>query len=178
MKWVLFQCMQPIFNHCFSRALEDSFHWCGWQDSKLCRSYFLSIFFQGIICGRHWTSCFQHRNRTRLGISTSERMLGICRGRRKFLAASLTLIFVPAITWIYLFAGSFEGKNESVIYPLCSLEAAEFVELHQCCLRFSSLWTDGIICHLLSPPVKKKVGGMLLFCLSTVTFSIFIFLIS
>ncbi|KAK2523673.1 Large [Columba livia] len=36
-------------------------------------------------------------------------MLGICRGRRKFLAASLTVLFVPAITWIYLFAGSFEG---------------------------------------------------------------------
>ncbi|XP_061494960.1 xylosyl- and glucuronyltransferase LARGE1 isoform X2 [Rhineura floridana] len=42
-------------------------------------------------------------------------MLGICRGRRKFLAASLTLLFVPAITWIYLFAGSFEdGKPVSL----------------------------------------------------------------
>jgi hypothetical protein len=47
-----------------------------------------------------------------LGIATSERMLGICRGRRKFLAASLTLLCIPAITWIYLFSGSFEGKSE------------------------------------------------------------------
>lgn len=46
-----------------------------------------------------------------LGIATSERMLGICRGRRKFLAASLTLLCIPAVTWIYLFAGSFEGKK-------------------------------------------------------------------
>lgn len=43
---------------------------------------------------------------------TPERMLGICRGRRKFLAASLTVLFVPAVTWIYLFAGSFEGRRE------------------------------------------------------------------
>lgn len=48
-----------------------------------------------------------------LGIATSERMLGICRGRRKFLAASLTLLCIPAITWLYLFAGSFEGKKEA-----------------------------------------------------------------
>lgn len=40
-------------------------------------------------------------------------MLGICRGRRKFLAASLTLLCIPAITWLYLFAGSFEGKKEA-----------------------------------------------------------------
>nr|XP_040134683.1 LARGE xylosyl- and glucuronyltransferase 1 isoform X1 [Ictidomys tridecemlineatus] len=46
-----------------------------------------------------------------LGIATSERMLGICRGRRKFLAASLTLLCIPAVTWIYLFAGSFEGPS-------------------------------------------------------------------
>lgn len=44
-------------------------------------------------------------------ICTPERMLGICRGRRKFLAASLTVLFVPAVTWIYLFAGSFEGRR-------------------------------------------------------------------
>lgn len=50
-----------------------------------------------------------------LEIATSERMLGICRGRRKFLAASLTLLCIPAITWIYLFAGSFEGKNKSQV---------------------------------------------------------------
>jgi glycosyltransferase-like protein LARGE len=42
-------------------------------------------------------------------------MLGICRGRRKFLAASLTLLCIPAITWIYLFAGSFEGKNKNQV---------------------------------------------------------------
>lgn len=46
-----------------------------------------------------------------LGVVTSERMLGICRGRRKFLAASLTVLCIPAITWLYLFAGSFEGKK-------------------------------------------------------------------
>lgn len=46
-----------------------------------------------------------------LGFATSERMLGICRGRRKFLAASLTLLCIPAVTWIYLFAGSLEGKE-------------------------------------------------------------------
>lgn len=40
-------------------------------------------------------------------------MLGFCRGRRKFLAASLTLLCIPAITWVYLFAGSFEGKKEA-----------------------------------------------------------------
>ncbi|XP_062347275.1 xylosyl- and glucuronyltransferase LARGE1 isoform X3 [Cinclus cinclus] len=45
-------------------------------------------------------------------------MLGICRGRRKFLAASLTILFVPAITWIYLFSGSFEdGKPVSLSPP-------------------------------------------------------------
>lgn len=49
-----------------------------------------------------------------LGIATSERMLGICRGRRKFLAASLTLLCIPAITWLYLFAGNFEGKEEAL----------------------------------------------------------------
>ena len=48
-----------------------------------------------------------------LGPATSERMLGVCRGRWKFLAASLTLLCIPAITWLYLFAGSFEGKKEA-----------------------------------------------------------------
>lgn len=38
-------------------------------------------------------------------------MLGVCRGRRRFLAASLTLLCIPALTWVYLFAGSFEGKS-------------------------------------------------------------------
>lgn len=77
-----------------------------------CADHGSASIFQRIICGRLWTPCFPHRTRTRLGISTSERMLGMCRGRRKFLAASLTLLFVPAITWIYLFAGSFEGKQK------------------------------------------------------------------
>ncbi|XP_058046725.1 xylosyl- and glucuronyltransferase LARGE1 isoform X2 [Ahaetulla prasina] len=45
-------------------------------------------------------------------------MLGICRGRRKFLAASLTLLFVPAITWIYLFAGSFEDGKPVSLSPI------------------------------------------------------------
>lgn len=48
-----------------------------------------------------------------LEIATSERMLGICRGRRKFLAVSLTLLCIPAVTWLYLFAGSYEGKDNS-----------------------------------------------------------------
>ncbi|XP_031196187.1 LARGE xylosyl- and glucuronyltransferase 1 isoform X3 [Mastomys coucha] len=45
-------------------------------------------------------------------------MLGICRGRRKFLAASLTLLCIPAITWIYLFAGSFEDRKPVSLSPL------------------------------------------------------------
>ncbi|KAM9276214.1 xylosyl- and glucuronyltransferase LARGE1 isoform 3-T3 [Cariama cristata] len=45
-------------------------------------------------------------------------MLGICRGRRKFLAASLTVLFVPVITWIYLFAGSFEDGKPVSLSPL------------------------------------------------------------
>ncbi|XP_072856146.1 xylosyl- and glucuronyltransferase LARGE1 isoform X2 [Pogona vitticeps] len=45
-------------------------------------------------------------------------MLGMCRGRRKFLAASLTLLFVPAITWIYLFAGSFEDGKPVSLSPV------------------------------------------------------------
>uniref|UniRef100_A0A5F9D0I6 LARGE xylosyl- and glucuronyltransferase 1 n=1 Tax=Oryctolagus cuniculus TaxID=9986 RepID=A0A5F9D0I6_RABIT len=53
-----------------------------------------------------------------LGIATSERMLGICRGRRKFLAASLTLLCIPAVTWIYLFAGSFEDGKPVSLSPL------------------------------------------------------------
>ncbi|XP_066852970.1 xylosyl- and glucuronyltransferase LARGE1 isoform X6 [Anser cygnoides] len=73
---------------------------------------------KGVICGRLWTICFQHRNGTGLGICTPERMLGICRGRRKFLAASLTVLFVPAITWIYLFAGSFEDGKPVSLSPL------------------------------------------------------------
>ncbi|XP_054362820.1 xylosyl- and glucuronyltransferase LARGE1 isoform X4 [Mirounga angustirostris] len=53
-----------------------------------------------------------------LGVATSERMLGICRGRRKFLAASLTVLCIPAITWLYLFAGSFEDGKPVSLSPL------------------------------------------------------------
>nr|XP_045370549.1 LARGE xylosyl- and glucuronyltransferase 1 [Camelus bactrianus] len=45
-------------------------------------------------------------------------MLGICRGRRKFLAASLTLLCIPAVTWLYLFAGSFEDGKPVSLSPL------------------------------------------------------------
>uniref|UniRef100_A0A8C0H5A1 LARGE xylosyl- and glucuronyltransferase 1 n=1 Tax=Chelonoidis abingdonii TaxID=106734 RepID=A0A8C0H5A1_CHEAB len=45
-------------------------------------------------------------------------MLGICRGRRKFLAVSLTLLFVPAFTWIYLFSGSFEDGKAASLSPI------------------------------------------------------------
>uniref|UniRef100_A0A8C5E6N7 LARGE xylosyl- and glucuronyltransferase 1 n=1 Tax=Gouania willdenowi TaxID=441366 RepID=A0A8C5E6N7_GOUWI len=37
-------------------------------------------------------------------------MLGMCRGRRKFLLASLGLLFIPALTWLYLSVGSFQVK--------------------------------------------------------------------
>uniref|UniRef100_A0A673ZPX1 LARGE xylosyl- and glucuronyltransferase 1 n=1 Tax=Salmo trutta TaxID=8032 RepID=A0A673ZPX1_SALTR len=40
-------------------------------------------------------------------------MLGMCRGRRKFLAASLALLFIPALTWLYLSAGNFQGSVRS-----------------------------------------------------------------
>uniref|UniRef100_A0A8P4K116 Glycosyltransferase-like protein LARGE1 n=1 Tax=Dicentrarchus labrax TaxID=13489 RepID=A0A8P4K116_DICLA len=46
-------------------------------------------------------------------------MLGMCRGRRKFLAASLALLFIPALTWLYLSVGSFQVKP----LPLSPLEA-------------------------------------------------------
>ncbi|KAL1781324.1 LARGE xylosyl-and glucuronyltransferase 1, partial [Sigmodon hispidus] len=39
-------------------------------------------------------------------------------GRRKFLAASLTLLCIPAITWIYLFAGNFEDGKPVSLSPL------------------------------------------------------------
>ncbi|KAJ8373625.1 hypothetical protein SKAU_G00042050 [Synaphobranchus kaupii] len=45
-------------------------------------------------------------------------MLGMCRGRRKFLAASLALLFIPALTWLYLSAGNFQVKS----VPLSPLE--------------------------------------------------------
>uniref|UniRef100_A0A8C0YTN8 LARGE xylosyl- and glucuronyltransferase 1 n=2 Tax=Cyprinus carpio TaxID=7962 RepID=A0A8C0YTN8_CYPCA len=37
-------------------------------------------------------------------------MLGMCRGRRKFVAASLALIFIPALTWLYLSSANFTVK--------------------------------------------------------------------
>ncbi|XP_014833392.1 PREDICTED: glycosyltransferase-like protein LARGE1 [Poecilia mexicana] len=46
-------------------------------------------------------------------------MLGIFRGRRKFLAASLVLLFIPTLTWLYLSIGNFQVKS----LPLSSLEA-------------------------------------------------------
>uniref|UniRef100_A0A3Q2D1D4 LARGE xylosyl- and glucuronyltransferase 1 n=1 Tax=Cyprinodon variegatus TaxID=28743 RepID=A0A3Q2D1D4_CYPVA len=46
-------------------------------------------------------------------------MLGIFRGRRKFLAASLALLFIPSFTWLYLSIGHFQVKP----LPLSSLEA-------------------------------------------------------
>ncbi|KAL0964920.1 hypothetical protein UPYG_G00274450 [Umbra pygmaea] len=45
-------------------------------------------------------------------------MPGMCRGRRKFLAASLALLFIPALTWLYLSAGNFQVKP----LPLSPLE--------------------------------------------------------
>uniref|UniRef100_A0A8B9HBC3 LARGE xylosyl- and glucuronyltransferase 1 n=1 Tax=Astyanax mexicanus TaxID=7994 RepID=A0A8B9HBC3_ASTMX len=45
-------------------------------------------------------------------------MLGMCRGRRKFLAASLALLFIPALTWLYLSAANFTVKP----LPLSPLE--------------------------------------------------------
>ena len=40
----------------------------------------------------------------------ARRMLGMCRGRRKFLLASVALLFIPALTWLYLTAGNFQGE--------------------------------------------------------------------
>uniref|UniRef100_A0A671L3U1 Glycosyltransferase-like protein LARGE1 n=1 Tax=Sinocyclocheilus anshuiensis TaxID=1608454 RepID=A0A671L3U1_9TELE len=37
-------------------------------------------------------------------------MLGMCRGRRKFVAASLALFFIPALTWLYLSSANFTVK--------------------------------------------------------------------
>ncbi|KAJ8249572.1 hypothetical protein COCON_G00227880 [Conger conger] len=47
------------------------------------------------------------------------RMLGMCRGRRKLLAASLALLFIPALTWLYLSAANFQVKA----VPLSALVA-------------------------------------------------------
>ncbi|CAB1426930.1 unnamed protein product, partial [Pleuronectes platessa] len=45
-------------------------------------------------------------------------MLVMCRGRRKFLAATLALVFIPTLTWLYLSVGSFQVKP----LPLSPLE--------------------------------------------------------
>nr|XP_061809326.1 xylosyl- and glucuronyltransferase LARGE1-like isoform X3 [Nerophis lumbriciformis] len=45
-------------------------------------------------------------------------MLGMCRGRRKFLAASLALLFIPALTWLYLSVGSFQAGKPLPLSPL------------------------------------------------------------
>ncbi|KAG5267463.1 hypothetical protein AALO_G00222050 [Alosa alosa] len=47
-----------------------------------------------------------------------QRMLGLCRGRRKFLAFSLALLFIPALTWLYLSVGNFQVRH----LPLSPLE--------------------------------------------------------
>uniref|UniRef100_A0A4W3K9S0 LARGE xylosyl- and glucuronyltransferase 1 n=1 Tax=Callorhinchus milii TaxID=7868 RepID=A0A4W3K9S0_CALMI len=44
-------------------------------------------------------------------------MLGICRGRRKFLAATLSILFIPAFTWIYLFSGTFRDEKPVSLSP-------------------------------------------------------------
>uniref|UniRef100_A0A8C4S5M5 LARGE xylosyl- and glucuronyltransferase 1 n=1 Tax=Erpetoichthys calabaricus TaxID=27687 RepID=A0A8C4S5M5_ERPCA len=45
-------------------------------------------------------------------------MLGMCRGRRKFLAASLALLFVPALTWLYLSAGNYQEVKPLPLSPM------------------------------------------------------------
>uniref|UniRef100_A0A3Q4IB81 LARGE xylosyl- and glucuronyltransferase 1 n=1 Tax=Neolamprologus brichardi TaxID=32507 RepID=A0A3Q4IB81_NEOBR len=51
-------------------------------------------------------------------------MLGMCRGRRKFLVASLALLFIPALTWLYLSVGISPCYNSTVKpLPLSPLEA-------------------------------------------------------
>lgn len=39
----------------------------------------------------------------------------MCRGRRKFLLASLALVFIPTLTWLYLSVGGFQGKKELIL---------------------------------------------------------------
>uniref|UniRef100_A0A8D0CKH0 LARGE xylosyl- and glucuronyltransferase 1 n=1 Tax=Scleropages formosus TaxID=113540 RepID=A0A8D0CKH0_SCLFO len=46
-------------------------------------------------------------------------MLGMCRGRRKFFVASFAVLFIPALTWLYLSAGNFQVKS----LPLSPLES-------------------------------------------------------
>ncbi|CAL8386114.1 unnamed protein product [Boreogadus saida] len=44
------------------------------------------------------------------GSLAARRMLGMCRGRRKFLLATVALLFIPALTWLYLTAGNFQAQ--------------------------------------------------------------------
>ncbi|KAJ8261643.1 hypothetical protein GJAV_G00156640 [Gymnothorax javanicus] len=51
-------------------------------------------------------------------------MLGICRGRWKFLLATFAVLFVPALTWLYLTAGSFQAVKSLPLSPLEPLAAS------------------------------------------------------
>jgi len=78
------------------------------------RMFFLSLFFPQ--CHESaWTTAAPHIEVTSplFPFALVQRMLGMCRGRRKFLAASLALFFIPALTWLYLSVGSFQGKHTS-----------------------------------------------------------------
>ncbi|KAG7234518.1 hypothetical protein INR49_004533 [Caranx melampygus] len=67
-----------------------------------------------------WTTAAAHIEVTSplFAFALVQRMLVMCRGRRKFLAASLALVFIPALTWLYLSVGSFQVKP----LPLSPLE--------------------------------------------------------
>ncbi|MGH0166779.1 UNVERIFIED_CONTAM: hypothetical protein FKN15_076227 [Acipenser sinensis] len=45
-------------------------------------------------------------------------MLGMCRGRRKFLVASLALLSIPALTWLYLSVGNFQEVKPMPLSPV------------------------------------------------------------
>ncbi|KAJ8268812.1 hypothetical protein COCON_G00114190 [Conger conger] len=45
-------------------------------------------------------------------------MLGMCRGRRKFLLATFAVLFVPVLTWLYLSAASFQAVKSIALSPL------------------------------------------------------------
>ena len=68
-----------------------------------------------------------------------QRMLGMCRGRRKFLAASLALLFIPALTWLYLSAGNFQGKTQTVLRVAYIKVQADRIFFNQC-TDFSSVY--------------------------------------
>ncbi|TRY67951.1 hypothetical protein DNTS_006114 [Danionella cerebrum] len=67
-------------------------------------------------------------------------MLGICRGRRKFVAATLALFFIPALTWLYLSSANFSVKRlalsalDSPASPLIDLRLRD-VEEHNSALQ-------------------------------------------